>query len=309
MGRQLRIEYENALYHVMAHGNGFQWIYKNEEHIKLFKNLLKQIIQKYKVKIHAVVLMRNHYHILIETPYANLSKCMKKFNQDFARIFNYNSGRKGSVFRDRYKAILIEKEKYYFNVLRYICQNPVREKIVAKCEDYKGSYLSWIRDKEFYNAIFLDTIKECFSDKKNQKNWYKNFVNWLNLKTEDTFHIPSRFKYLLGTENWIKTIKNKFKQYAIGRVYEKKKYNEINIDEKKLEAILNNLKSKKEKTDIIVYIYAKYSGLNMNDICSKFKISSASAAGQRYYRIKKKIKENPVFRNEINSIEKKCLNC
>ena len=127
MGRQLRIEYPGALYHVMAHGNGFQWIYKTDYHIDLFKQVIQDTVIKYKLKIHAIVLMRNHYHILLETPHANLSLSMKKFNRDFARLFNIHAKRKGSIFKDRYKSILIEKENYYFNALRYICQNPVRK--------------------------------------------------------------------------------------------------------------------------------------------------------------------------------------
>ena len=101
MGRQLRFEYPNAFYHVMSHGNGFQWIYKNKKHIEIFCEVLKSVVRKYKVKIHAVVIMRNHYHLLIETPLSNLSDSMKKLNRDFARIFNSSIGRKGSVIRGR----------------------------------------------------------------------------------------------------------------------------------------------------------------------------------------------------------------
>ena len=63
MGRQIRIEYRGAFYHVMAHGNGFQWIYKTPAHLELFKAILQETVRKYKVRIHAVVLMRNHYHM------------------------------------------------------------------------------------------------------------------------------------------------------------------------------------------------------------------------------------------------------
>ena len=129
MGRQLRIEYPGALYHVMSHGNGLQWIYRQPAHLHIFKYFIKNIVLKYKFKIHAIVLMRNHYHILLETPLANLSRGMKQFNQEFAKMFNKLKYRKGSVFKDRYKAILIEKENYYWSVLKYICQNPLRKKL------------------------------------------------------------------------------------------------------------------------------------------------------------------------------------
>jgi REP element-mobilizing transposase RayT len=76
--------------------------------------------------------MRNYYHILLETPLGNLSDIMLMFNREFARMYNKLENRKGSVFKQRYKAILIEKEEYYLNVLRYISQNPIRPRLCSK---------------------------------------------------------------------------------------------------------------------------------------------------------------------------------
>ena len=113
MARTLRIEYPGAMYHVMSHGNGFQWIYKNENHFYDFLKLLKEIKEKFNIIIHSFVLMLNHYHLLLETPSGNLSRCMLYLNREFARRFNYWQRRKGSVFKSRYKSVLIEKESYY----------------------------------------------------------------------------------------------------------------------------------------------------------------------------------------------------
>ena len=126
MVRPLRIEYPGAMYHVMSHGNGFQWIYKSEENYYSFIEILKEIVVKYSFKIHTFILMLNHYHLLLETPLGNLSKGMLYFNRELARRYNYFSKRKGSVLKSRFKAILIEKEKYYLNVFRYINQNQIR---------------------------------------------------------------------------------------------------------------------------------------------------------------------------------------
>jgi len=76
MARQLRIEYEGALYHVMSHGNGFQWIYKSYDNYSDYIDLLLEVQAKYKFIIHSYILMRNHYHILLETPLGNLSRGM-----------------------------------------------------------------------------------------------------------------------------------------------------------------------------------------------------------------------------------------
>lgn len=98
MALPIRIKYKGAMYHVMAHGNGFQWIYKNDQNIIDFITILHDVIKKYKFYIHCFMLMRNHYHILIETPEGNLSSGMKKLNRDFAKLINRNLKRRGECF-------------------------------------------------------------------------------------------------------------------------------------------------------------------------------------------------------------------
>lgn len=79
MSRQLRIEYKGALYHIMSHGTGLLWFYKDRKHFLLFLGLLKDLEKKYNFLFHTIIFMRNHYHILLETPDANLSKGINRF--------------------------------------------------------------------------------------------------------------------------------------------------------------------------------------------------------------------------------------
>lgn len=304
MGRQLRIEYPGAMYHVMAHGNGFQWIYKNDKHISLFKQVLQDTVLKYKIKIHAVVLMRNHYHMLLETPYANLSNSMKKFNRDFSRLFNYHANRKGSVFKDRYKSILIEKEHYYFNVLRYICQNPKRIKLINRCEDYKGSYLNWLTDNNFKKCIYLDDIKKYFFEKG---DWLNSFLSWINEEVETNPFKESKFKYLLGTNSWLTKIGKKIK-VKIGKPYkERKKYYTLIINEKALQEVLQNY-DESEIINIKIFLYSKYSGLSSKEICKLLKMKSEFAVSQRLYRFRKKIKLQNKALKSLKRVENFVLN-
>lgn len=251
MPRQLRIEYPNAFYHVMAHGNGFQWIYKREEDISLFKEILKNIVMKYQVKLHAAVLMRNHYHMLIETPMANLSRCMTKFNRDFAVLLNNTTGRKGSIFKDRYKAILIEKESYYLSVLRYICQNPVRINIADRCEEYRGSYLNWLKDEEFLNYVYTDDVCSYF---KSEEGWYKRLIEWVNGEKEENPFKELRNRYLLGKKEWCRVIGEKIGEKIESCIRGKKKLYELRINQEIMEEELKRY-DKKDQIKIKAYIY------------------------------------------------------
>jgi putative transposase len=125
MPRPLRLEYENAWYHVMNRGAARQDIYKNDQHRLLFLNLLKEASLYYNIEIHAYCLMDNHYHLLIHTPRGNLSQAMRHINGLYTQVFNRSEKIDGSLFRGRYKAILVEEDSYLLQVSRYIHLNPV----------------------------------------------------------------------------------------------------------------------------------------------------------------------------------------
>lgn len=304
MGRELRIQFPNAFYHVMAHGNGFQWIYKNNSHLEIFKEVLKNVVIKYHVKIHAVVLMRNHYHILIETPYPNLVQSIKALNHGFSYKFNKLLNRKGSVFKDRYKAILIEKESYYYSVLRYICQNPIRKNLVHHCEEYKGSYLHWLKNGEFHNYIYLDNIKEYFSK---QGEWYNNFIMWINQDLEINPFLKTKYRYLLGNQNWIERIHKKRTNNKELMFKKRKKYYNVQIDKNNLNKELDNINNN-EVINIKIYIYSKYSELNHYEISNILRLKSEYVVRQRLYRYKKLLKSNNTKYIWLKKVEKKILN-
>lgn len=145
MPRPLRIEYENAWYHVMNRGANRQSIFQQDRHRDLFYTLLAEISDRFGVEVHAFCLMKNHYHLLIKTPFANLSRAMRHLDAVYTQRFNRMIMRDGSLFRGRYKAILIDSDQYLLQVSRYIHLNPVLAKICNDPIDYKwSSYQSYV---------------------------------------------------------------------------------------------------------------------------------------------------------------------
>src|SRR3990167_7924037 len=110
MPRPLRIEYEHAWYHVMNRGAHRQTIFTSNSHRDLFLSLLEEVTSQYQVEIHAYCLMDNHYHLLIRTPLANLSRCMRHLNGVYVQHYNRSTKSDGPLFRGRYKAILVEED-------------------------------------------------------------------------------------------------------------------------------------------------------------------------------------------------------
>ena len=126
MTRPLRVLYPGAIYHVTARGNERLSIFRDAAD---YEQILKQLalaIERYGWICHGYCLMGNHYHMLIETPRANLPIGMRHLNGCYARWFNKRWGRVGHLFQGRYSAELVEKHAYLLELIRYIALNPCR---------------------------------------------------------------------------------------------------------------------------------------------------------------------------------------
>ena len=139
MARPLRIEFDGAIYHVTSRGNARADIFADDQDRQTFLKCLGKVIAGFHWLCHAYCLMDNHYHLVVETPEANLARGMRQLNGVYTQIYNRRHRTVGHVFQGRYKAILIQKESHLLEVCRYVVLNPLRAKAVARVEYWKWS--------------------------------------------------------------------------------------------------------------------------------------------------------------------------
>ena len=139
MARPIRIEFPGAIYHVTTRGNEGDDIFVDDEGRTQFLTVLGEVVARVGWIVHAYVLMDNHYHLLIETPKANLSRGMRQLNGVYTQRFNSLHGSGGRVFQGRFKAILTEPDGVLPELCRYIVLNPVRLKAVKNVARYRWS--------------------------------------------------------------------------------------------------------------------------------------------------------------------------
>lgn len=139
MARPLRIEFPGALYHVMSRGNERKPIVRDDADRQKRLEWLRRTVERYGWRLHGFVVMRNHDHVFVETPEANLSAGMQYLNGSYTSYFNRRHRRSGHLLQGRFKGHLIEGQGYFLEVSRYIHLNPVRAKAVARPEDYRWS--------------------------------------------------------------------------------------------------------------------------------------------------------------------------
>ncbi|AGA89641.1 transposase [Thioflavicoccus mobilis 8321] len=165
MARPLRLEFPGALYHITSRGDAREDIYRGDGDRRMFLALLAEVCERFNWWGHAYCLMSNHYHLLMETPDANLSRGMRQLNGVYTRRFNDFHGRCGHVFQGRYKAIIVQKETYLRELARYIVLNPVRARILDRPQDWpwssysattgEASCPSWLRRDWLLSAFGL----------------------------------------------------------------------------------------------------------------------------------------------------------
>ena len=126
MARTVRIQRSGAWYHVTARGNEGRPIYRDQRDRRHFCELLAELVQSYRWRVHAYVLIDNHYHLMVETAEANLSRGMQWLNVSYSVWFNRRHQRAGHLFQGRYKAIVVDRLGWGLEVSRYVHLNPVR---------------------------------------------------------------------------------------------------------------------------------------------------------------------------------------
>ena len=141
----MRIEYEGALYHVMARGVARMPTFLDDDDRHRFLENLGRLVERGVLETHAYCLMPNHYHLLLRTPRGGLSRWMRHVNGDYVRGFNFRHGRVGSLWQGRYKAILVGDAGYLKECSRYIHLNPNRAQLTRPAERYRwSSYRNYV---------------------------------------------------------------------------------------------------------------------------------------------------------------------
>jgi len=140
MTRPLRLEFPNALYHVTSRGNRREDIFEDDADRLRVLEILGAVVTDYQWLCHGYCLMRNHYHLIIETLDGHVSKGMRQLNGVYTQASNHRHKRSGHLFQGRYKAILVDKDAYFLERARYVVLNPVRAKrLIRPMEDWPWS--------------------------------------------------------------------------------------------------------------------------------------------------------------------------
>ncbi|MBM4305397.1 MAG: transposase [Deltaproteobacteria bacterium] len=139
MARSVRMEYPETFYHILSRGNEKRDIFYGREDYLRFLDILEKTVERFKLEIHAYVLMKNHYHLLVRTTESNLSRAIQWLGVSYSVWFNRRHQRSGHLFQGRFKSFMIENDRYFAATCLYIHGNPLRAGLVKSLWDYPWS--------------------------------------------------------------------------------------------------------------------------------------------------------------------------
>lgn len=209
MSRPLRLEIAGGLYHVTSRGDRREDIYHDDTDRMAWLAVLAQTCERYHWQVHAWCQMSNHYHLIIETVEGNLSAGMRQLNGVYTQDLNRRHRRTGHVFQGRYKAILVERDRYLLELARYVVLNPVRAAMVKHTRQWKwSSYHAMIGAAPRPEWLSTDWLLSQFgSQRTRQIARYVEFVQ-LGVRGPDLW-TQRKGQVFLGTDLFVEAMRKR----------------------------------------------------------------------------------------------------
>jgi putative transposase len=310
MSRPLRIQYEGAAYHVMNRGTARQATFHDEEDGRVFLNTLGEARRQWGIEVFAYCLLRNYYHVCLSTPRGNLSRVMRHVDGMYTQRFNRRHARDGSLFRGRYKAILIDVDEYLTQVVRYIHLDPVRAGLVRYPEEYRNSsHHYYVQTKNRPTWLNIDAVLEQFGDRRA----FHEFVLSGNEEALEQFYQSGRQSPVLGREEFVERIRKPLSQLTpehpryqrrgvqanaqslirrIAEVYR------VSTDE-----VLQGIRGKEnEARKVAMYLVRRCCDRTLKETAALFGLGSYGAVGWCCHGVQRKMERERRFKDRVEKL-------
>jgi putative transposase len=315
MGRPLRIELRDGLYHITSRGNEGKAIFVERGDRHKFLDILSDYHERFGLLVHAYVLMDNHYHLVLGTPRGNLLKAMHGINSSYTGYFNRKHCRKGHLFQGRYKGILVEKEAYLLPLSRYIHLNPFRAGLVKRPEDYEWSsyseYLGKVRKAKW--MVHGWVLAPFNGENRGARRKYQEYVEAaLGIAESPLSKVFGQI--ILGGEDFVGKVKGMIKRKVLTpEIVERKKFQEgvpfekiskivIEAFRLKQEDILGRRKRENLPRKVALYFAKRYTGKGNREIGDLFGGIHPSAVSKAAAWTEKEMARNRDLRNQIEKL-------
>jgi len=314
MARPLRIQYPGAVYHVMNRGGSRQKIFLDKEDYEAFLKTVREIHERWGVELFAYCLMGNHYHICLRTPEGNLSRVMRHLDGLYTQRFNRMHRRDGALLRGRYKAIVVDKDSYLAQVVRYIHLNPLEAGLVREPQAYVwSSHRFYLRPKEAPKWLRPEEVMGEFAS----ITAFHGFVLEGNEQALEEFYKKVRQSPVLGDEEFRQRLIEKplrvdrehprHERAAVRPSVDKVLKALAKIYRVKVKDLLTAKRGKQnEARKVGMYLIKELCDLRLQEIAERFGTGSYGAVGWACHGVTSRMESDATFRDRVGSVRQSC---
>ncbi len=198
------------MYHVLSRGNERRDIFYDDDDRRTFLNTLGEMAQRFEIELLAYVLMNNHYHLLLRSLRANLSRAMQWLGATYTNRFNARHARSGHLFQGRFKSMLVENDAYLMGLSFYIHRNPLRAGMVKRLADYPwSSYRFYAFGKTAPEWLKTERILGRYQNAGDRHAAYRLQIQH-DAREEIRVWGNLHHGFILGTDEFVAAIKERF---------------------------------------------------------------------------------------------------
>lgn len=212
MARPLRIEFPGAVYHVTSRGDRREEIYRDDADRREHLRVIALAMERFDARVLAYCLMGNHYHLVLQTAQANLSRLMRQVNGVYTQAFNRRHAVTGHLFQGRFKAVVVDRDAYLLTLCRYVERNPVAAGLVHAAADWPWSSCrahvgadrvpAWL-DTVTVLAAMLGRAPATEADARLAQRRYAAWVESVDERASFSWQQALRRQVFLGDEGFV----------------------------------------------------------------------------------------------------------
>ena len=316
MARPLRIEYPDAVYHVSNFGLDSQRAFPSAKYFEAFLAVLGETCARLNVEVHAYCLLRDQYHLVVKTPEANLSRFMRQVDGLYTQQYQRIKRSDGSLFRGRYKAVLIQADKYLLPLSRFI-----HSKVKAsEVNSYPWTSYTFFTRKAKPPVWFNrdETLKKLKSIAAKRPAAYKKFASQSVDKEISHFYGKKNLSSIMGDDKFRKAAQRK--RSATSTRGASKGANsrwrpsckqiitavakQFKVSEASIYKAARGPGSKNVPRWVAMYLCQEFSAVTLQSIAKLFKLKRYGTVSTTVGKLKKEFKENPKARAAAEKLVK-----
>jgi len=282
-----------------------------------FVDLLKETSEAWNVRVAAYCLIPNHYHLLLQTPEANISRCMRHIDGVYTQRFNRNHGHDGPLFRGRYKAIVVDADTYLLELVRYIHRNPVRAGLTKRLDGYPwSSHKGYLSRAKRWEWLHKDYVLAMLAKRRADRlRLYREFVSMGD--REEILQVFSRKKWpwVLGSEEFVSRVKERFFARKLDEEVPESRQLAPEVDEIKkavcefygvaeAELLGSRRGSFNEARNVAIYLARRLRRERLKEIGEAFQMNTYSSVSSVIERVKAALPADKGMRRRVERISR-----